>query len=735
MQYLTEAFQELESLTEEAFSFDKEGAEELKKLREDDFEDDLEVIIDPEAETDEEAEDNSHIGDVVMVCDVCKSEIFKKPEDIHVDEETHEVNVSEECPYCQSAGGYKIIGQISEYHPEEEIEVEEDEEIDESLEDLHERYYYIDDELSEKDAFFTSLKDEAPSEFEDNKKKLKAQGSVRVDGVLYQIADKAKKGTQFHEAKQNYAKSCGSVIQSNFAKLNKASSKEEVIDLITKAFDKENVPKDYAAQVLTNLKSKSFERGVQYLGDIVLAGMGLKVLKESYLRENATPDLVIGESDYELDMRTGDVYIDTSIFDAFEQDGYVNIQFIDEEDEPINTYKMVEMTVNSLGDEATRFEFISPTDEFLGENCSKNNLQEKKEEDLWTKIYHELTTDGTMIKKGKNLQTNRGAGYDFQKQVTTDKDGNIVVRGKEERDLKAAIDVADKYSKKGVKYNIAKGDYGKGYQYGLTIEIPEDLKESRIIEAPDLGKELEKYQNWVDYDMKRYGKISGKTKQELNKAGVEVIKDDHGDYEVIAKDKKALGESFEEVEVKTDREKIKVEQEGDETKVSVKPRDDSSAEIEEESEEIITPVSDETKMNIALDNLPEEDISVEEFSEEDFDELGESYLKEVYDNVAAYKTLKGSVKGNKMYLEGIITFNSGKKVKTNFIFESMYKTKRGKLKLIGENMQITPKKKAFTITGKMKGNKLVTESFTYNYLGKDAKTGRGKALYGTIKHK
>ena len=34
----------------------------------------------------------------------------------------------------------------------------------------------------------------------------------------------------------------------------------------------------------------------------------------------------------------------------------------------------------------------------------------------------------------------------------------------------------------------------------------------------------------------------------------------------------------------------------------------------------------------------EEDI--EDFDEESFDELGESYLKEVYDNVNSYKTTK-----------------------------------------------------------------------------------------------
>lgn len=41
-------------------------------------------------------------------------------------------------------------------------------------------------------------------------------------------------------------------------------------------------------------------------------------------------------------------------------------------------------------------------------------------------------------------------------------------------------------------------------------------------------------QKWVDYDMKRYGKISDRTNRLVKKAGFQILKDDHGDYEVAA---------------------------------------------------------------------------------------------------------------------------------------------------------------------------------------------------------
>lgn len=75
------------------------------------------------------------------------------------------------------------------------------------------------------------------------------------------------------------------------------------------------------------------------------------------------------------------------------------------------------------------------------------------------------------------------------------------------------------------------------------VEDEESTKTEIIKE--DLAQDLTRYQKWVDYDMKKYGRISDITKKALEKAGLELVKDDHGDYEVIAKedDGKAIAES------------------------------------------------------------------------------------------------------------------------------------------------------------------------------------------------
>ena len=134
-------------------------------------------------------------------------------------------------------------------------------------------------------------------------------------------------------------------------------------------------------------------------------------------------------------------------------------------------------------------------------------------------------------------------------------------------------------------------------------------------------------------------------------------------------------------------------------------------------------------------NTGEEEVEMDEIDEEGMDELGEAYLKQVYENVNSFKTSKATLRKDKMIIEGIITFNSGKKAKTQFLFEAKEMTKKGKLKFLGENKNLSKNKKAFTLTGSMSGNKLIVESLNYNYSGIDSKTGKAKRLYGTVKTK
>lgn len=137
---LQEAFQQLNMLNEEDFNISnnsEEGIEELKDFVDNDEEIDTLDIIDPEAEDEEELED-SYIDKVILDCTVCHSKLYKNADEVNVDEEEGELaNVGEECPYCYSSDGYKVIGQVVPFSETEvDVEVEPKEDDSDDIEDL-----------------------------------------------------------------------------------------------------------------------------------------------------------------------------------------------------------------------------------------------------------------------------------------------------------------------------------------------------------------------------------------------------------------------------------------------------------------------------------------------------------------------------------------------------------------------------------------------------------------------
>ena len=135
MDFLTEAFKGLQTLNEETFPIttDPDGESDLRDFLDKDDEIDTVTIIDPDAETEEDLED-SYIGKVILDCNVCHSLIYKNAEDVHINEDGDTANDDEECPFCYSVDGFKIIGQVKPFgqDDEEDDETEDEEEVEET---------------------------------------------------------------------------------------------------------------------------------------------------------------------------------------------------------------------------------------------------------------------------------------------------------------------------------------------------------------------------------------------------------------------------------------------------------------------------------------------------------------------------------------------------------------------------------------------------------------------------
>ncbi|MBO7734833.1 MAG: hypothetical protein J6S67_19895 [Methanobrevibacter sp.] len=75
----------------------------------------------------------------------------------------------------------------------------------------------------------------------------------------------------------------------------------------------------------------------------------------------------------------------------------------------------------------------------------------------------------------------------------------------------------------------------EGFDKLLNETSCEESDTRRFDRRGELGDDVAEYQRWVDYDMKRFGRISKRTMDTVRKAGLNVVKDQYGDYEVIAK--------------------------------------------------------------------------------------------------------------------------------------------------------------------------------------------------------
>lgn len=197
--------------------------------------------------------------------------------------------------------------------------------------------------------------------------------------------------------------------------------------------------------------------------------------------------------------------------------------------------------------------------------------------------------------------------------------------------------------------------------------------------------------------------------------------------------KEDMEESLEKVEVSTEDSNTIITNDPVTNTVSV------TTTTNDDGEGILVPLSDENAGEIAASTeenaeVPEEDNFIaDDFDEESFDELGEAYLKKVYENIDAFKTTNVSSCGKKLAVEGLITFKSGNTKPTHFIFEQKAQNKKGTYRFIGENKQISRGKKSFILQGNVNNNKFICESLNYNYLGKNDGDKKSVRLYGTVK--
>ena len=311
-------------------------------------------------------------------------------------------------------------------------------------------------------------------------------------------------------------------------------------------------------------------------------------------------------------------------------------------------------------------------------------------------------------------------------------------------DMDELVDIAERYNTS----TPVSGSWDTELEHeqkAIADHFDISMEDAKQVMMDMLGFDEYDFQNWdgeFDESLKENCHKKGNCKKDaLDKCG---DLEECGDS--CAEEKDELEEDFKDVSITTDDSHMTMTSDDDgKVTVTTEPihdefEDDFMADDMTGGDEMIAPLDDETVSEIEGEEEIEEplgdeediDIDIDEFDEEGFDGLGESYLKKVYENVNSFKTTGIREEKNKLYVEGLIGFDSGNKKKTSFIFEAKDIDSKGKIRFIGENKEITRGKKSFTVAGRMNGKKFMCESFNYNYRAKD-ENGKSTRLYGTIK--
>lgn len=343
MSIINEAFKHLSKLNEETFDIDDfKGIDEFTKK---DLKDPLSVtVIDPDAESDDQVE-NSYIGNVILDCCICHSKLYKDPSEVVISETEDIVNDGEECPYCYSTYGYKVIGQVAPYEKEEvKVEVE-PKEVDVKNESLKEARRKSFKSLDSIDAEMDDRKEKARKRFLRAKDDARSDRDYRVRRDLRQEAiDLSKKpGTMSY------------VLEKNMDKVWGAKSKDSLISIVKKLFDDNGINTNASNRLLFNIdRQRDLTGAQQVVANSILAGSGLK--SES-IKENLEK--------VEIETETDKIKVESEPRDASKEETVVPLTDTVEQEIEANSFEDEDSTIDFDVDEVQEESFNKLAEGYL----------------------------------------------------------------------------------------------------------------------------------------------------------------------------------------------------------------------------------------------------------------------------------------------------------------------------------------------------------------------------------
>lgn len=781
---LFEAFKALDALNEDTFSVSDDGIVKLDQFQQKDEEADAIDVIDTDAETEEDLQD-SYVGKVILDCGVCHSKIYKDKEEVELNDEQTLANVGEECPFCYTSDGFKVIGEVADYSAStEELTDDTDVDTDEGNDNAAETNESLQEGVNKKG--YLDPEDEQLQKLAAKLSHLKARPSMFEDrGLCHGAITFRTDSTKIPEEVAEAANSLGLQLGKNFISRRPVKDSEGKIkwynikiaiqgdDTVEESLSvsptKDDIRDDKSESLTDTLAEAvaTLERPMLAMGGTLSNVMTAHKdeLATIFDRDSAISFLdsiepEVKNKGYLATIKEKIARIPSSRISQFlyniilKGDGMGTK--MESVNESTNTYTDVDGLVGEKGAKYTEANLKAYWDKEKNNNpflanykgnyqaWLKDTTSSMKVENLEEGIF------GGNKYKDKNLLVYRGQGRDEVVAIGNRdgsdhnlyyfKEAHMKKNGAKDSDYVSVSPTSQAVKKYKASLKTAE-DVTNDLPYWVTKFVKADKeKRHQEYQANERQKELEAQAKRDKYRKKAHnpdddyiyikGKETGTYKYRENLGDDDAFSDDYDGIQDV-NESKFITESVNNVNVETDDSIVNISSdENSKVTVTTEPIASGGAELtagdvpaEGTPEgEVLAPIDAETEAEITGEASDEVDVPVDEFDEESFDELGESYLKKVYENVESFKTSSiTETKDSKLVVEGIVKFDSGNEKKTSFVFEAKDCTKSGRCRFLGENLNITKGNKAFLMTGKISNGKFISESLKYDYNAGDSR--------------
>ena len=732
---LMEAFKALDQLNEDVFSVDAEGIKKLNDfMQNDDSVDELSVFEVDSTEDDVIRDDEEcNEGDMILDCCVCHSKVFKPISEVVVDEESQIANAGEECPYCFSVEGYKIVGQVKASGEEEASESDEDS---------------IQGEPDVAEEVSDVLVSDLDSDDEDE-----VQESVKDRIIKCRMKDKRIDESIDLLTKDN---TIASLLRDNMDKLSSITDVNELRDAIMDLVNESDIANKPAALKLKRdlYSKKSVGALLSTIGTYMTGEKVIKVgrnstksRKESFkhrrITESKIPSpydkyfVITNEDDELVGDTVGGVNLiaalepkDPDVLDIF---GYLTddpdfpvVEIVrdraypvdlEELGESLNKSKRRKYSKESFKHRRTIKESKIPApynkyfvisdedDELVGTTVSGVkliSLLEPKDPDA-IDTYGYLTTDpdfpvvevvrdrvypidldelSESFKHRRTIKESEDSDFQSAKDMWEMEDPDFDFEEYvDEFYFRAVDELSKKYKDLDVEPSIQSGmgsvfasytrNDGKKMEASWDYEYEVESLEGAFMDATSSKDFFTAVKSFIEKKLKNASEIEESIKR-----------------------RRKFTEDIDKIRITDDD--IEITMSDDESE----EKDDSALDDEEVSDELtVEPVSDEAKEEIDFNSIDRE--SAEDAIEES--------LKESFGNIKFFRCSNIVPRNNRFIVEGVIGFNSGRKRNTNFVFKPR-KITESKVIFKGYSKELKESVKSMSLVCRNRGKKCIAES-------------------------